>query len=183
MNTFTLKDGRVVTYRKLQRGDERKLMQFNDELSEESRRLFTPHKYDEQTIGRLIERAERGEDLIYIALDGDRIIGYFFLWWYNTPFPVLGIGILDDYQGLGLGKQMMERLLEDAKCAGCDAVELTTALDNKHAYALYEKVGFKCLGEVDNLAGDGRVIKEWWMYYPIKPGVVPPPREHKPPVL
>ena len=182
MDTFTLKNGKVISYRKLKKGDEQALALFNDELSERSRNLFTPHRYDTDTLAKVIERAEKGNDLVYIALDGERVIAYFFLWWYDTPFPVLGIGVLDEYHGQGLGKQIMEKLIEDAKAANCDAIELTTALDNKPAYALYEKVGFKCLGQVDNIAGDGRVIKEWHMYYPIKPNVVPPPRKHCSPV-
>ncbi len=181
--TFVLKDGRSVVYRKIRKGDEQALARFNDELSERSRSLFMPHSYDAETLAKVIERAENGNDLVYIVLDEeDRVIAYFFLWWVDTPFPVLGIGILDEYQGQGLGKQMMERLISDAKEAGCNGIELTTALDNKAAYSLYEKVGFKCLGQVDNVAGDGRVLKEWHMYYPIKPDVLPPPREHCAPV-
>ncbi len=179
---FVLKNGKSVYYRKLQKGDEQALVRFNNELSEHSRNLFMPHSYDADTLKKVIERAENGHDLVYIALDGDRVIAYFFLWWVDTPFPVLGIGILDEYHGQGLGRQIMNRLIDDAKQAGCDAIELTTALDNKIAYSLYERVGFKCLGEVDNVAGDGRIIREWHMYYPIKPNVIPPPRRHCAPV-
>ena len=179
---FTLKNGKQIPYRKLQRDDKQALARFNDELSEHSRNLFTPHRYDQETLDKIIERVENGEDLAYVALDNDRIIAYFFLWWYNTPFPVLGIGILDEYHGQGLGKQIMQKLIDDARKAGCDAIELTTALDNKSAYALYEKVGFKCLGQVDNVAGDGRIIKEWHMFYPFKPNIIPPARKHCSPV-
>ena len=76
----------------------------------------------------------------------------------------------------------MYRLIEDAKAAGCAGVELTTALRNDRAFGLYEKVGFDCLGQVDNVTGDGRTVKEWHMFYPIKPGITPPPRRHCAPV-
>ena len=158
------------------------LLKFNDDLSERSRFLFTPHPYDDQTIGQYIDRTVNNQDLMLVAVADDRIIAYFFLWYYDTEFPVLGIGIVEDYQGQGLGRQIMELLIQEAKAAGCSAVELTTALDNKTAFALYEKTGFKCLGQVNNVSGDGRIIKEWHLYYPIKPDVTPPPREHRAPI-
>jgi ribosomal protein S18 acetylase RimI-like enzyme len=141
-----------------------------------------PHSYDDATLNKVVERVEKGNDALFVAFDGDRIIAYWFLWWVDTPFPVLGIGILDEYQGSGLGRRLMRHLIETAENAKCDAIELTTALDNKPGQILYEKMGFKKNGTVDNLAGDGRVIKEWHMFYPLKPAVVPPPREHRAPV-
>jgi ribosomal protein S18 acetylase RimI-like enzyme len=182
MSEFTLKNGEVVAYRELRKGDEKALSAFNDELSERSRFLFMPHGYDADTLAKVIKRVEDGNDAAFVALDGTRIIAYWFLWWFDTDFPVLGIGILDEFHGRGLGGQLMRHLLKLAENKGCQAVELTTALDNKPGLALYEKVGFQRNGQVDNLSGDGRIIKEWHMFYPIKSGVVPPPREHCAPV-
>lgn len=178
MNTLKMKNGNEISYRLLQKGDEDALRNFHENLSERSKTLFTPHAYDNDTIAKAVARVENGNDLCYVAVAEDKIVAYFFLWWYDTEFPVLGIGIIDDYHGQGLGRQIMELLVEKAKEANCSAVELTTNLDNHGAFALYEKIGFICLGQVDNLTGDGRMIKEWHMYYPIKPDVVPPPREH-----
>ena len=182
MLELTLRDGRKFVGRELKKGDEKSLAKFNDDFSERSRKLFMPHKYDDDTLSKVIERAKKGNDTAFVALDGDRIIAYWFLWWVDTPFPVLGIGILDEFHGQGLGKRLMSHLIETAENSGCDAIELTTALDNKPGQILYEKMGFVRNGTVDNVAGDGRIITEWLMYYPIKHGVVPPPREHRSPV-
>ena len=182
MRELELRNGGKLEYRKVKGGDENGLAAFNDSLSERSRTLFTPHKYDDATLKKVVERVGNGDDLAYVALDGDRIVAYWFLWWFNTPVPVLGIGMLDEFQGQGLGKKMISILIDDARYAGCDAIELTTALDNLPGQALYEKMGFIRNGQVDNVAGDGRVITEWLMYLPLKPGVVPPPREHCSPV-
>lgn len=182
MKEINLKSGKTVTYRRLKSGDEEKLRAFDQSLSEKSRYLFSPHSYSDETLKKVIERSERDTDRVYVVIDDDRFIAYFFLWWFDTQFPVLGIGIADDYQGQGLGGKLMNILIEDAKQEGRDGVELTTALDNKKAKALYEKVGFECLGEVDNEAGDGRIIREYHMLYPITPGAKPPERQHAPPV-
>lgn len=182
MGNFVLKNGKTVVCRKLRAGDEEALARFDAELSPLSRSRFLPHAYDRPTLARVVARVEQGHDLAYVALDGERVIAYFFLWWYDTPFPVLGIGILDQYHRQGLGRQIIKLLIAEARRAGCDAIELTTVLDNEPAYELYTGMGFKCLGQVDNIAGDGRVVREWHMYYPLKPGIVPPPREHCSPV-
>ena len=55
-------------------------------------------------------------------------------------------------------------------------------LDNDRAYTLYEKMGFKSFGVVENKAGDGRIVKEWRMVYYFNPDAIPPERCHEPPV-
>lgn len=182
MNTITLKNGNTVYYRHLLHGDEEKLKKFHLALSEQSKHSFTPHAYDDKALSTIIARSESNEDCAFIVLDSNNnAIAYFFLWWYSSGFPVLGIGIADDYQKQGLGKQLMNILIESGKKGGCKTIELTTRLDNEKAFALYEKVGFKCLGQVANKAGDGTIVQEWHMYYPIEPGVIPPERKHEAP--
>lgn len=181
MNKLSLKDGREVPYRRLRSGDEAALRRFHETLSQRSKALFTPHAYDDDSLEKMVQRSEKDTDRSYVAFDDDRIVAYFFLWWFDTPFPSLGIGIAEDHQGQGLGKLLMSILLNDAKTAGCDGVELTTVLDNARAKALYEKVGFKCLGIVDNQSGDGRIVKEYHMLYLINPDASPPKRTHAPP--
>ena len=182
MNQLNLKNGQSIVFRRLQAVDRELLQRFGRNLSDATRSLFSPHSYDDQTLEKVIARSESDEDRVYVAIDGEKIAAYCFLWWFDTKFPVLGIGIADEYQSLGLGKQLMSILIEDARNAGCDGVELTTVLSNERAFSLYERVGFKCLGTVENVAGDGRILKEWHMLYPFGPGAKPPQRKHEPPV-
>ena len=126
--TLRLKDGRNVTCRRVRPGDESALRRFNEALGERSRMLFSPHAYDDPTLTTVVGRSETDRDRIYIALDGDDVAAYFFLWWYDTPFPVLGIGIADAYQHQGLGRQAMRMLLDAAIPAACDRLQLTPAL-------------------------------------------------------
>jgi len=186
MPDFTLKNGEILEYRKLKKGDETLLPMFNKALSKRSRYLFMPHGYDRKTLKKIIRRSENGADAAFIALEkndsGERVAAYWFLWWVNTSFPVLGIGILDDFHGQGLGTQLIHHLITLAEDAGCDAIELTTDLDNRAGQALYEKTGFKRFGIVENISGDGNVRPEIHMVYSIRPGVVPPARKHDAPV-
>jgi ribosomal protein S18 acetylase RimI-like enzyme len=60
-------------------------------------------------------------------------------------------------------------------------VELTTVPANLRAHRLYESRGFREIGEVDNIAGDGRVVRELRMLLPLRDGARPPERTFAPP--
>ena len=54
----------------------------------------------------------------------------------------LGIAILKEYWGLGIGKALMEACIECAKEAGYTQLELNAVAENERAVALYKKMGF-----------------------------------------
>lgn len=182
MPNLKTRDGREVALRYLTCGDGPALQQFNTALSHTTRDLFLPHAYDDATIKALLNRAECGKDYVVVALDGDIIIAYAFLWEMDDPVPVLGIGIADAWQGQGLGQPLMAHLIDTAKREGRDGIELTTVPENKRAFALYQKMGFQHTGDTDNIAGDGRVVREHVMFLALQPGTSPPVRAFKPPV-
>jgi RimJ/RimL family protein N-acetyltransferase len=55
---------------------------------------------------------------------------------------VLGIGLLPDYRGQGLGKALLEAAVAAAEERDLRRIELTVFADNLRAIALYEKTGF-----------------------------------------
>ena len=181
MPQLTTRSGEALVVRTLRAGDATRLQRFNAGLSERSRTFFLPHAYDDATVARMIERAENGGDLTYLVLAGEEMVAYFFLWEVREPIPVLGIGITDAYQNQGLGRQLMEILIADARRLERDGIDLTTMLTNDRAFALYQKVGFQYIENVDNITGDGVVVTERWMFLPLKPGVRPVPKIHRPP--
>lgn len=171
-----------IIIRSLASGDSAALKQFNATLSEQTRSRFLPHAYDDETLTRIIGRAESGVDCTYVALAGEEMVGYFFLWDITSPVPVLGVGLADAWQGRGLGRRFMEILIGDAKESGCSGIELTTLPDNERAFALYRAMGFEYVGDADNIAGDGRVVRELVMFLPLRPGAQAPQRTFGPPV-
>jgi ribosomal protein S18 acetylase RimI-like enzyme len=176
------RDGCTLTVRRLTRDDVVALQRFNEELSGDSRGRFLPHSYDDLTMGKVLTRSEAGKDLVLGAFDGERMAAYFFLWYFTERVPLLGIGMLDEYQGRGFGGQLMLALVAAAKANGNEGIELTTMQDNHRAFALYEQVGFEYYGNVENIDGDGRVIIERGMFYEIKPGAMRYDGKHAPPV-
>lgn len=180
--TLRNRSGKPFLARRLGQGDAAALKQFNEELSGPSRRWFLPHPYDDATVARVLARSEAGEDLTLGLFDGARLVGYFFLWYVRGRVPLLGIGLTDDQQGQGLGRPLMEMLIEQGREAGCEAIELTTMLDNERAFSLYRKVGFEHFRDVDNLQGNGQWVVERAMIYRIAPGAEPMQEPHRPPV-
>ncbi len=63
----------------------------------------------------------------------------------------LGIAILKEYWGLGIGKALMEACIECAKDAGYTQLELNVVAENERAVSLYKKMGFVEYGR--NLRG------------------------------
>lgn len=180
--SIAARDGATLQVRRLRSADAKALQAFNADLSDESRRKFLPHAYDDATVAKALARSERGDDLLLGLFDGKGMVGYFFLWYARERVPLLGIGLLDAYQHRGLGRPMMAMLLEEAKASGRDGVELTTMQDNDNAFALYEKCGFEYVGDVENRTGDGTIVIERAMFYRIEPGAQPMQGAHEPPI-
>lgn len=83
-----------------------------------------------------------------VATEGGKIISYSFLIIrkrYDKKYfsAELGIAVIDDYQGKGIGTEMMKRLIKKAKNEKIKEIFLTTRVDNKKARSLYRKFGFK----------------------------------------
>lgn len=180
--TLTARNGAVLEIRMLSAAEVPGLQRFNAGLAPATRALFLPHAYDAGTLARYVERHAAGRDRIFVLGRGAEIVGYFFLWEFDQPVPLLGIGLADAWQGQGLGEPMLRLLLDEATGAGREGLELTTVTANARALQLYRKVGFELVGEVDNRAGDGRVVREYRMFLPLRAGARPPVREFRPPV-
>ncbi len=171
---ISLVSGEQIDIRALQPGDEQRLQAFHKGLSNETRQIFTPHPYDDATLENLIAQTAAGEDIRWIALVGNTVVGYFFLKNIRDAVPSLGIGIADNYQGMKLGKRFMAMLIDDAAAAGRDGIRLMTVVTNSRAFALYQKTGFVYVKDVEYDSSDGRHIREHGMFMPLKPGAVPP---------
>ncbi len=58
----------------------------------------------------------------------------------------VGISILQEFWGFGIGRALMESCIECAKNAGYTQLELSVVAENQRALALYQKLGFREFG-------------------------------------
>lgn len=149
----TLKNGGQVFVRRFRRGDGESLYEFFTQgLSPESQRLYSLQPLDWALVNAVVGEADAPDVMRLVALKGKRIVGY--AYWREQIFkprmPLLSIAIADDYQGLGLGKAMMELLIDAANLKNMDGIELHVFKHNLRAIALYHKLGFQIVGDTDS---------------------------------
>lgn len=78
----------------------------------------------------------------------------------------MGIAIFQEFAGRGLGKIMLEKLIDTAKCAGLEQMELRVFSENIRAQRLYKKLGFEQCGAIPYAVKfpDGTSFDEIMMY-------------------
>ena len=62
----------------------------------------------------------------------------------------IGIALFQKYTNFGLGKLMLNFLLDQIKEQGYEQAELTVVAGNDRAYHVYQKSGFKECGRIPN---------------------------------
>ncbi len=61
---------------------------------------------------------------------------------------VLGISVLRQYRGFGLGSKMMKTLMKESRRAGLRSLQLEVFANNAPAIHVYEKSGFEQVGRI-----------------------------------
>lgn len=81
-----------------------------------------------------------------VAIIDNKVIGWCDITSLNRPVfshvGCMGIGVLKEYRGNGIGQQLLTQALSLASIKGLTRIELTVREDNKRAIAMYQKFGF-----------------------------------------
>ena len=82
----------------------------------------------------------------YVAEDAGEIVGWCDIRRETIPVYAhcghLGMGLLPDYRGRGIGERLIRASIDAARAAGFERIELSLYGRNTPAMALYRKVGF-----------------------------------------
>lgn len=89
--------------------------------------------------GYIGDRGQWWHDFVREHLDADTANE-----WLNGSFEVVEVAVDPKYQGQGLGKQLITKLLCDV---AANTAVLSVRVDNKTARQLYEKLGWKPIHE------------------------------------
>jgi ribosomal-protein-alanine N-acetyltransferase len=101
------------------------------------------------TRGNLEDCVREGKLCRVLQVDG-MIAGHGVLAIAAGEGHLLNVCVAPEYQGLGLGRRLVEHLLELAVQGGADVVFLEVRWSNAPAIALYESVGFNAIGTRPN---------------------------------
>lgn len=144
-----LREDRTVLLRPLLPGDAGLMADFFAALSE--REIYYFFSLDAAAARRLAERADGDPAMRLVALmeqDGRvGIVGYMFLDWADGTPPTFGACLREEAQSVGLGRAMMAHLLTLGRDAGMGRVRLTAHAENWRALRLYQRHGFRIVGE------------------------------------
>lgn len=84
---------------------------------------------------------------VYYAVDEEKVVGWCDVFPNDNPRMAhrgtLGMGLLANYRGRGLGAQLLSSVLNHSKQYGLEKVELNVYATNLPAVALYERYGFE----------------------------------------
>lgn len=84
---------------------------------------------------------------LYVIREEGRIVACACLCIYHQPFStdatIESVVVSSKMRGNGLGRKMMEHLLEEASKMNVDCIHLTSNLKRVAANALYQKMGFE----------------------------------------
>ena len=138
-----------INIRDMKHGDEGLINEFFDNMGYESRAFFNRTDYNRKGALRYCNSPDPTRRYWIAEYDG-KMAGYVFFMDYNTSIPCLGIAVRDDLQGLHLGTTLMTFAINHIKEVGKGGIQLTTVFANLRGQMLYEKMGFKCMGQYKN---------------------------------
>lgn len=84
---------------------------------------------------------------VFYAIDGERVVGWCDVFPFTNPRTShrgrLGMGLLPEYRGQGIGSRLLSAVIEQARNFGLEKIELHVYTSNTGAIALYKKFGFE----------------------------------------
>jgi RimJ/RimL family protein N-acetyltransferase len=99
---------------------------------------------------KLVRENIHSKSAYYVAVVSGQVIGWCLI--VQNPREVfshcgtLGMGVVKDFRGKGIGSSLIKAALSKAKANGMERVELEVFDNNTTAIKLYEKIGFKMEG-------------------------------------
>ena len=148
--TFTLPSGEVLTVRSLCTDDAEALVAFRNATYSETHFMA---RYPEDAASlEAVQEGLAGSESSALnfevgAFAGEKLVGEFGVAQVRPHIKYrhragMGISVLKDYWGCGLGSFLMQMAVDQAKANGFEQLELGVYSDNTRAIHLYEKFGF-----------------------------------------
>ncbi len=91
------------------------------------------------------------------------VLGYMVRWHVTDEMHLLNLATKREVRGRGLGRQLLETLLDEARSQGVRLVTLEVSVHNAGARALYEALGFRVVRRRRDYYAprDHALVAEW----------------------
>ena len=151
------KNGRIILIRSARVEDAQAMVDYLKTTAGESNYLTrSPEEVvitlpEEEAFLRLLIKDERR--FMLNAFDGDKLVGNIYLAERSSRKRIrhrasMGIAVIKDYWGLGIGRALMMAALQTAEKLGFEQVELGVYANNEKALKLYQSLGFEMYGRL-----------------------------------
>jgi phosphinothricin acetyltransferase len=94
-------------------------------------------------------------NILLVAVDEQGVLG----WARLLPWKQRGFDVVEDlvyvdpvHQGRGIGRELLSRLIEEAKASGCKTIVASMATDNQAGVKLHQRLGFEVVGTIRDCA-------------------------------
>jgi RimJ/RimL family protein N-acetyltransferase len=145
---FALDDGRMVRIRPLRAADRATYEAAVYSLSPRSRylRFFTPIEKLSKRMLDLMTQVDGHRHVAWLALTPDESTGVGVVRYVqaadNDQSAEVAIAVADDWQGSGLGGELLRQTVDHARLARLDSLTATTLRENSAAAGLLQATGF-----------------------------------------
>ena len=123
-------------------------------VAREKRYLITVDGFSLEETLAFLRRIESEQLIQLVATVDERIVGWCDILPLEAPgfrhVGTLGLGVLAEWRGRGIGRQLIIQTIELARTTGLEKIELTVYSDNTRAMRLYESLGFEYEGRRRN---------------------------------
>lgn len=114
-----------------------------DDLVAMEQELFGPGAWSRQSLAEEIA----GPGRWYVGAESEgALVGYAGLWFDGDDAQVMTVGTRPQAQGRGVGRLLLDALIDRARELHAGAMFLEVRVDNDPALALYRRAGFEQIG-------------------------------------
>ena len=129
--------------------DHQRVEDFFAQMGGESRGFFNRGGGNEKTALSFFDDCPPDEiknTVYFMALDGERMAGYLFLWDTDKSIPWLGVAVAEDWKGRHLGRDLMKHADQYAMEHDKGGILLATSQANLRGQGLYMRYGYEHIG-------------------------------------
>jgi RimJ/RimL family protein N-acetyltransferase len=142
-----LRDGRKVTLRMMETGDEGSILEFARSLPEKDLLFLRTDITDPAVVNMWSENIKKGNTVTLLAESGDRLIGYASVhrdearW--TRRVGEIRINATPGYRGVGLGRALTSEIVDVARALRLKKVAAMMTPDQTGARSVCERLGFR----------------------------------------